>query len=104
MGALYSGRCFSTSADAATAYYSGVGPSVLAGSPPILSTVEWDGVGWYLVSRQGGAVVSSVGAPAISFAECNAGQSFAEGAGLGMLVVSVWLVAWKFSVLKRVIR
>jgi hypothetical protein len=94
MGALFQGRCYASVSDAASAYYSGAGPVVSAGSPPMLSTVEKDAAGWVLVTRQGGAVVSSVAAPNVQFAECDPGQSVVDGVTLGFLVAGVWIAVW----------
>ncbi|MGC3965319.1 MAG: hypothetical protein QM803_18930 [Rhodocyclaceae bacterium] len=102
MGALHAGRCFASVSDAASAYWSGVGPVVSSGSPPILSTVERDGEGWLLVARQGGAVLSSVGVPSVQFAECNPGDAFIDGVTLGWAVAGVWAAVWGVMYLRRV--
>jgi len=94
MGALYSGRCYSTAADAASAMWSGVEPVLSAASPPSASTVEFSGGAWYLVTRDSGVVTATTTIPAVEFAACNPADSVADGVSLGFLVVLVWAAAW----------
>lgn len=99
MGALYSGRCYEAASDAAAVMWSGVSPVLSAGSPPAVSTVEHSGGEWWIVTREAGAVVASVEAPAVQFAACDPGASVADGIELAFLVVLVWAAAWGVRVL-----
>lgn len=101
MGAAFAGRCFDTAADAAAAAWSGVGPVVSAGSPPVVSVVEWSGTAWQVSTYQGTAVVGVSAAPSISFSDCNPADAVTDGLALGWLVVSVWAAAWGVNVLRR---
>ena len=103
MGALYSGRCYSTAADAASAMWSGVEPVLSTASPPSVSTVEF-ATGWYLVTRESGAITAAVALPSVEFAACDPGQSVADGVELAFLVVAVWAAAWAVSYLAMPIR
>lgn len=100
MGALWSGQCYSTAQDAASAMWSGVGPVITAGSPPIVSTVEFSTV-WQVVSRQSGVVLAVQDAPLPAFAACDETASLVDGMTLGWLVLAVWAVAWAINVLRR---
>lgn len=104
MGALYSGRCFGSATDAATALWSGVGPVLSSGSPPAVSTVEHISGVWYVVTRESGVVTAITEAPSVEFAVCDPGQSVADGAQLGFAVLAVWAAAWGVRVLARVLR
>lgn len=103
MGALYSGRCYITESDAATALWSGVGPVLSSGSPPAISTVEQISGAWYVVTRESGVVTAITEAPAVDFAVCDPGQSVADGVQLGFLVLAVWAAAWGVKFLARVL-
>lgn len=101
MGALYSGRCYGSATDAATAVWSGVEPVLSSASPPSLSTVEQTGGVWYVVTRESGVVTASVQVPAVEFAVCDPGASVVDGAQLGFLVLAVWAAAWGVKQLGR---
>jgi hypothetical protein len=100
MGALYSGRCFASGSDAALAYWSGVGPVISSGSPPSVSTVEQVDGSLILVTRQGGAVLSSSMVPAVDFVACDPSDSVKDGMALGWLVAGVWAAAWAIKQLR----
>lgn len=100
MGALWSGQCFGTDDDAASAMWSGVGPVVSAGSPPIVSTVEHVSGTWQIVSRQAGVVLTVDDAPDVAFAACDPGDLALDGMALAWLVVLVWVAAWAISALR----
>lgn len=103
MGALYAGRCYSTATDAAAAVWSGVSPVLSAGSPPSVSTVEFDGAAWQVVTREEGVTVAVVAAPVPMFAECDPADSVRDGLALGWMVGAVWLAAWGVRYLGRVV-
>lgn len=103
MGALHAGRCYDTATDAAAAYWSGAGPVLSTGSPLSVSTVEFDGAAWQVVTRQEGVTVAVWPAPMPMFASCDAGSSVADGVALGWLVALVWVAAWGVRYLGRVI-
>lgn len=100
MGARWSGQCYSTAEDAAAAMWSGVGPVVSAGSPPIVSTVEFSTV-WQVVTRQNGVVLSVQDAPVPAFVACSEVDAVLDGMALAWLVVLVWAGAWAISILRR---
>jgi len=99
-GALFSGVCFGSAADAARSAWSGVTPVISAGDPPIVSTVEFTSV-WQIVARQNGTVISAVQAPDLAFAECDPASSVLDGLSLGWAVVAVWAAAWAVMALRR---
>ncbi len=101
MGAQYAGRCFSTAADAAAHAWSGVGPVLGTGSPPVVSVVEWSGTAWQVASYQDGVLVDVVAAPSIAFASCDPADAVLDGMALGWLVAGVWVAAWAVHVLRR---
>lgn len=101
MGAQYSGRCFDTAADAASAAWSGVGPVVGSGSPPVVSVVEWSGSAWQVASYQGGSLLGVSPAPSIAFAACDPADAALDGIALAWLVAGVWVAAWCVNVLRR---
>lgn len=102
-GALYSGRCYSTATDAASAMWSGAAPVLSTGSPPSVSTLEYDGAAWQVVTREDGVTVAVVAAPVPMFAECDPVESVADGMALGWAVAAVWLAAWGVRYLGRVV-
>jgi hypothetical protein len=101
MGAQYQGRCFDTAADAASAAWSGVGPVIGPGSPPVVSVVEWTGTAWQVASYQSGSLLGTVAAPSIAFASCDVAAGAADGAALAWLVVAAWAGAWALHQLRR---
>lgn len=103
MGALHAGRCFDTATDAATAYWSGAGPVLSTGSPLAVSTVEFDGAAWQVVTREEGVTVAVWPAPVPMFAQCDVVESVADGMALGWAVAAVLLAAWGVRYLGRVI-
>lgn len=100
MGALYGGRCFDTATDAAAAMWSGAAPVISAGSPPVVSVVEYAS-GWQVSSYQSGVLLSSVAVPTVGFASCDVAGSALDGLALGWLVALVWVAAWGLSMLRR---
>ncbi|MBN9461581.1 MAG: hypothetical protein J0H00_10185 [Burkholderiales bacterium] len=101
MGALFGGQCYGSPADAAAAMWSGVGPVVSTGSPPVISTVELAGGMWQIVTRQSGVVLSVQDAPAVAFGPCDEAGHLLDGVALGWLVALVWVGAWSVHVLRR---
>lgn len=100
MGAQYHGRCYASADDAAFALWSGVGPVVGTGSPPIVSVVEWGGSSWQVASYQGGSLLGSVQVPSVAFATCDVADAAIDGIALGWMVAGVWAAAWAINVLR----
>lgn len=101
MGALFGGHCYGSAADAAAAMWSGVGPVVSPGSPPIVSVVQQAGGVWQVVTYQSGTVLSVQDASIPAFGSCDVDASVLDGVALGWLVVAVWAGAWAVHVLRR---
>ena len=102
MGALFGGRCFASASDARDALYSGAGPVISPGSPPVVSVTAFDEVrGWEVLSYRSGDLVSRVAAPDVSFLACEPSDSVADGVALGWLVLAVWAGAWAVRYLGR---
>lgn len=74
-----------------------------AGSPPSISTVEFDGAAWQVVTREEGVTVAVVAAPVPMFAECDPADSVMDGISIGWMVGAVWLAAWGVRYLGRVV-
>lgn len=102
MGALFGGRCFASASDARDAFYSGAGPVIGPGSPPVVSVTAFDEVrGWEVLSYGSGNLLSRVAAPEVSFVACEPSDSVADGVALGWLVLAVWAGAWAVRYLGR---
>lgn len=110
MGALASGRCFSSALDAASSVYSSVVPVVSSEAGHVVQvwyspTVSGAASGWDLyrqdVTAGGPAVV--MGAPVLSFASCDQVATVLDGVSLGMCVVLVWAAAFGFASFRRVL-
>ena len=100
MGAQYQGRCYASADDAASALWSGAGPVVGPGSPPVVSVVEWGGASWQVASYQGGTLLQVVPVPSVAFASCDVADSALDGMALGWVVAGVWAAAWAVHVLR----
>ncbi|ANQ85057.1 hypothetical protein dqs_2019 [Azoarcus olearius] len=83
--------------------WSGVAPVVTPGSPPFITTVEFD-TAWQLVTRQGVAVVQVQPVPDVSFLACDPASVVRDGMELGGMVGLVWLTVWTFVALRRAAR
>lgn len=97
MGALFNGKCYDTAGDATHAAYSSVPPAI---APGAITTVEYTGTGWQIVTRSD-AGTTSASLPVLSFAECEPLDSVVDGIALGWLVAVVWLVAFAFVAYRR---
>lgn len=98
MGALFNGICYDTASDATHAAYSATPPAI---TPGAITTVEYTGSGWQIVTRTDGAGTTSASLPVLSFAECDPLDSLVDGIALGWLVAVVWLVAFAFVAYRR---
>lgn len=81
--------------------YAGVEPDLSGSTFNVFENVA--GV-WQLRTYDGGSLVASTTAPALSFFECNPADSVTDGATLGLLVVLVWVLAWKFHAMRLAAR
>lgn len=103
MGALVNNVCYSSSGDAANAYFSALPSSVVSGSTTYESHYSVSGGVWYLVTdtyNASMALLSSVSAVAEvpAFAACDPSQSFYDGMTLGWGVVAAMCAAWAIRV------
>lgn len=92
MGALFSGSCYGSAADAGAAYFASVGPAITGADS--FSAFEYRNSAWELVNYSAGVEVSASVASAPGFASCTLGESAADGITLGFLVLGVWAIAY----------
>lgn len=103
MGSRFGGVCYGTNTEAASVMWSGVAPVVSQGSPPFVTTVEFD-AGWKLVTRQAGVVVEVQASPDVRFDDCSTLEPLVDGAAVAFMVAGCWLAAWAFVVVRRALR
>lgn len=92
MGALFSGSCYASAADAGAAFFSASAP-VITGADAV-SQFEYRTDAWYLVGYTSGVETSSYAAATPDFAACTVGESAADGLVIGGLVVLVWAMGF----------
>ena len=98
-GALYSGRCYASATDAASAAFTGVAPVVTDGGE--LRLIEHDAGAWRLNTYDGGVLIASAVVPVPAFQSCDPVQVLVDGVEMGFYLAGVWIVAFGFLLLRR---
>lgn len=106
MGALYSDRCYSTTAKAVDAYYGSAPPAFTSGSTSYLTEYVWTGTLWqmkrYSIASSGTVTTLTAStAPTPTFPTCDEMETFTDGLTLGFGVVVAMVAAYVFYLYRR---
>lgn len=107
MGALFQNVCYSTSADAADAFFLAKGVSYTAGATSYQSWFEKNTSGVWQIKRQSisssGAItnLTTSNATVPTFPTCDPTETFFDGLSVGWGIALVMAIAWSWHQMKR---
>ena len=104
-GAIFSGRCYMSPAEAVDAYYSQTAPAFTSGEPSYLLEVLNDAGHWMIyrwsISNGVRTLDYTTAAPVPSFPSCDPSEKFLDGQTLGWGIASAMVAVAALMLVRR---